>query len=381
MTSLAEPGLIDRPTAGEALRAGFRRARAAGPVRHRDVAAALGVSEAELLAAHMDAPEDGLRAWPLRSAWGELLKALPALGEVMALTRNDSCVHEKVGTYEDVQAEGDAPAMGLVLGPDIDLRVFFSAWSVGFAVHERVADGSRPDQLSLQFFDASGAAVHKIFARPGRTQAQAWQALVERFAMPAAALSWRVQPAASPPPPRADHDVDAARLREGWASLRDTHDFFGLLRRHGVTRTQAFRLADARFAQAVEPGAVRTLLEGAAQSSTPLMVFVGNPGMIQIHTGPVRRVQVMGPWLNVLDPGFNLHLREDHVHEAWVVRKPTRDGLVTSLEVFDRHGETVAMFFGERKPGRSELPAWRQLVASVVNDAAWMDEGHACAAC
>jgi putative hemin transport protein len=76
----------------------------------------------------------------------------------------------------------------------------------------------------------------------------------------------------------------------------------------------------------------------------------------------------MGPWLNVLDPGFNLHLREDHIASAWVVRKPTSDGLVTSLELFDAQGETIAMFFGERKPGRAELCAWRELIDELVGD-------------
>ncbi|MCP2936632.1 hemin-degrading factor, partial [Salmonella enterica subsp. enterica serovar Typhimurium] len=84
------------------------------------------------------------------------------------------------------------------------------------------------------------------------------------------------------------------------------------------------------------------------------MCFVGNPGMIQIHTGPVHRIEVMGPWLNVLDPGFNLHLRQDLVDQTWIVRKPTADGVVTSVELLDAAGETIALFFGERKPGKPE---------------------------
>src|SRR5690348_18119092 len=29
---------------------------------------------------------------------------------------------------------------------------------------------------------------------------------------------------------------------------------------------------------------------------------------------------------NILDPDFNMHLREDLIESAWVVRKPTTDG-------------------------------------------------------
>jgi hypothetical protein len=44
----------------------------------------------------------------------------------------------------------------------------------------------------------------------------------------------------------------------------------------------------------------------------PVMIFVGNMGCIQIHGGPVEKIVPMGPWINVMDPRFNLHLRADH---------------------------------------------------------------------
>ena len=147
--------------------------------------------------------------------------------------------------------------------------------------------------------------------------------------------------------------------------MKDTHEFFPLLRKFNVDRTQALRLAHADFAYRVGNDATRAMLNQAAASGLSIMCFVGNPGMIQIHTGPVTRVEAMGPWLNVLDPGFNLHLREDRIAATWVVRKPTSDGVVTSLELFDAEGETMAMFFGERKPGKPELEAWRTLVAGL----------------
>ena len=99
------------------------------------------------------------------------------------------------------------------------------------------------------------------------------------------------------------------------------------------------------------------------------MVFVGSGGCIQIHTGPVRNIQPLdtphAQWINVLDAGFNLHLRTDRVASVWVVEKPTADGVVTSVEAFDHAGELMAMFFGARKPGKPELQGWRDLVARL----------------
>ena len=53
------------------------------------------------------------------------------------------------------------------------------------------------------------------------------------------------------------------------------------------------------------------------------------------------------------------------IAEAWVVRKPTTDGTVTALELFDAEGEVIAQLFGKRKPGIPELEDWREIAAAL----------------
>ncbi|UXH77552.1 hemin-degrading factor [Roseateles amylovorans] len=348
------------------LRQAFASAREERRARHRDIATDLRISEGELLAAHVgdfSDDESPLRARRLRADWQDLIAALEPLGPVMALTRNESCVHEKVGVYREVSAQGPQRQVGLVLGGAIDLRVFYSHWRHGFALTERLADGAL--QRSLQFFDAAGQAIHKVFLRPDSDLA-AYEALVLNFLSDDQHPGLVADAAWEEPTERPDTLIDIARFRNEWASLRDTHEFFGLLKRHQLSRTQALRLAEPRFAQPLPLSSAQELLSRAAQQGIAIMVFVGNPGMIQIHSGPIAKVAMMGPWINVLDPGFNLHLREDHIASAWLVRKPTVDGLVCSLELFDAQGRTLAMCFGERKPGQAERCDWRNLLESLV---------------
>lgn len=345
-------------------RQAFSSARQQARSRHRNIAQSLQVSEGELIAAHVGdfaEAESPLQATRLRAEWPALIAALEPLGEVMALTRNESCVHEKVGCYRGASGQH---GVGLVLGGAIDLRLFYSVWVHGFAVCERLADGAL--QRSLQFFDASGLAIHKIFMRPS-SDLSAYAGLLDQFRAEDQSAGISTTAKAAEPAERPDAEIDAAGLRAAWASLRDTHDFFGLLKRFGVSRTQALRLADPQYVQALPAGSVHELISRAAQEGISIMVFVGNAGMIQIHSGPVQKVAVMGPWINILDPGFNLHLREDHIASTWAVRKPTVDGLVSSLELFDAQGGTIAMLFGERKPGQAERCDWRTLLDSLAD--------------
>lgn len=339
--------------------------RRGSKARHRDIAEQLQISEGELIASHVGAslsdPTVILHATRLQSDWPRLLASLEPLGEVMALTRNASCVHEKTGTYRNVSHHKQ---MGLVLGEAIDLRVFYQHWAHGFGV---VEETSRGPQRSLQFFDAAGTAIHKIFLTP-TSHVPVYANLVAQFSDGDQAPGITPHPVTPRKVEQPDADIDVAGFRRGWDALRDTHDFFGLLQRFGVTRTQALRLAEAKFVQQVEADDCQSLLQAAATDGVSLMVFVGNPGLIQIHCGPIKKVAAMGPWVNVLDPGFNLHLREDHIASAWLVKKPTVDGLVTSLEVFDAHGETMAMFFGDRKQGKREPCDWRALIDNVLQE-------------
>lgn len=331
--------------------------------RHRDIAEKLQISEGALIAAHAGAQEKAwlLQATRLQADWPVLMKSLEPLGEVMALTRNISCVHEKTGVYKNVSDTGH---VGLVLGGDIDLRAFYSHWAHGFAVSETVDNGV---QQSLQFFDAQGTAIHKIFIKP-QSDVEAYKAFVKHFADENQKPGITTVPAPPLPVDKADNEIDVAGFQAAWRALKDTHDFFGLLKRYGVSRLQSMRLAEKQYVRQANLESARELLETAATEGVALMIFVANSGMVQIHSGVVKKVAVMGPWLNVLDPRFNLHLREDHIASAWVVRKPTVDGIVTALELFDTEGNVIAMFFGERKPGKPELAEWRALVETLLKD-------------
>lgn len=322
-----------------------------GRLRARDAAAALGVSEAELVAAEPDAAR-------LRPDWHEIVAALHAAGPLMALTRNETIVHEKTGVYE--RASG-GPRIGLTLGQDIDLRLFYHRWAFGFTSGFEGVD-ARPN---LQFFDRHGTAVHKVYAVDGTDRA-AFAALAERFRDPGAARDIVVEPAADRPAARDDEEIDVSGFVAAWDAMQDTHEFHDLLKRFGVERDrrQALRLASLDRAEPVAASTFEALVTRAAETALPIMIFVGNPGCIQIHTGPVSNLKTFGDWFNVLDPGFNLHVRTPELDQAWIVRKPTADGTVTSLEVFDRQGALVVSLFGKRKPGQPQDPAWEALVES-----------------
>ncbi|OAP43300.1 iron transporter [Sinorhizobium glycinis] len=333
----------------------IRAYRAANPkLRERDMAAQLGISEAALVAA-----ECGLTASRIDADANRLLARAEELGEVLALTRNDSAVHEKIGVYENVKA---GKAAALVLGSEIDLRVFPSAWAHGFAVSKTDANGDV--RRSLQFFDKWGNAVHKIHLRPD-SDLEAYNRIVADLRLDDQSQEFVAEVGAAAGDEGTDAAVDTEALRDHWMKLTDTHQFHGMLRNLKIGRRQALHAVGEDLAWQLDAGGMETMMRESAVIELPIMCFVGNAGVIQIHSGPVAKIATMGPWLNVMDPTFHLHLRTDHIAELWAVRKPTADGHVTSLEALNAKGEMVIQFFGKRKEGLAERPEWRSLVESL----------------
>lgn len=340
-------------TSAPLLRERYAELRAQQPhLRARDAARTLGVSECELVAAQPTVTR-------LDERWREMFAAFPTLGEAMALTRNEAVVSEIIGVYGAPEFMGEN-GPGQVAGEPIDLRIFLHAWSFGLAVREPFRGKTR---RSLQFFDGRGDAVHKLFLRD-EAHADAFEALITAHANPLGLDDLKVsrEPV---PAPSASGDVDRETLREAWSKMPDPHAFFGLLKKFDLDREESLRRVGAPWAEPVDAGSLRTVLEAARDAKEKIMVFVGNDGMLQIFSDAVHKVVVVDGWTNVLDPTFNLHVHDPLVVRAWRVRKPCNAGTVTSLELYDASGRNVALIFGKRGRREEDPPGWRSIIDSL----------------
>ncbi len=309
----------------------------------RDAAAALRCSELELLLL-----SDSVEVRQLKSDdWSAIIASFESLGEVKTMTRNDNAVIERTGTFANFQSFG---AMAQTLG-EIDTRIFLREWASAWAVTTNTAGVTRK---SIQIYDSSGESIHKLFV--DERQHAAFAALVTQFSVPLSASTLPSLSVPTKPTEVSDDTIDTAAFLARWDAMTDTHQFHGLLREFGVSRTQALRLAGPTRAVPVQHAALHTLLNGAAATNERIMIFVGNRGIVQIYIGEIHKVVHASGWLNILDPGFNLHVKEEGFAQSWVVTKQSSDGPIRSLEVFDASGATITQIFGKRSEGEGSTP-------------------------
>ncbi|ROR99295.1 hemin-degrading factor [Raoultella terrigena] len=315
----------------------------------RDIAAEMGISEAELTEARL-----GYDAVRLQDDARAILAALEAVGETKCICRNEYAVHEQVGEFTHQHLSGHA---GLVLNPRaLDLRLFLSQWASAFHLTDN-------DRQSIQFFDHHGDALLKVYAIE-QTDMVAWDALIAEHTQ-SEPTPLEIRPAEIA---KYADAVDAAALESEWRAMTDVHQFFVLLRKHNLSRQQAFRAVSDDLACRIENDALPRLLGAIREEGNEIMIFVGNRGCVQIFTGALEKLLPMRGWLNIFNSTFTLHLREDSVDEVWVTRKPTTDGHVTSVELFAKDGTQIAQLFGQRSEGHPEQEQWRSQVDRLTTE-------------
>ncbi|MCI9843386.1 heme ABC transporter ATP-binding protein [Flavobacterium pectinovorum] len=311
------------------------------------IAETLGVTEAELLFLGL-----GENVILLRPEMETILARIEDLGLVKGVTYNEHCKTERIGVYRNFSKEEYTT---LFLGEDIDLRIFAGRWKFALAVEEKGKE-------SLQFFDTNGNAVHQIYLTGGSYR-QVYLDLVNEFKQKDQSVPVIEKTIRKQMQERRDAEIDISDFHQAWNNMQDTHDFFGLVKRFGLTRMQALRLAPQNRARQVSLESFRRTILQCSNAKIPIMMFTANEGCVQINTGQLANVTSNGEWLTFSElSGGETKLNEDAVHSVWHVVKPTADGDVNSLELYGANGNMVVQFFGERKPGKTELESWKKAV-------------------
>lgn len=327
----------------------------------------LGVSELELLLASPDSQYLGSNCVDVLNA----LTKLPT-DKLESIVRNDFAVHEKLGKFQNLKA---GKKMGIMLNVGgLDLRYFMSKWKHILAVTN--TKNNKRAIHSIQFFDGQGNAINKVYLK-NMDDLPHWQSMLDEIITsmgnnaeaktieldaPEELKDWQLKTL---------NDENKKTLHEKWLGMTDVHQFFGILADLEIDRASSYIQAPDGMATKLNPHACEQLLNLVQQKACPIMIFVGNTGVVQIQTGTVKTVNRMGDWLNILDKDhndFTLHLKDSGISQLWWVKRPIVDGYVTCIEAFDDKGRTIATIFGQRQEGNPELDLWVEITDQIAKD-------------
>lgn len=289
-----------------------------------------------------------------------LLKRLDSISDLTELTRNASALLEKDHVSGAVYSGTD---LDFASAESLHLRIFPSRWKYGYALEEHHPyTGDR--QHSLQFFDCCGNMLHKIVVNETSDVASFRQLVREHAAADQTQPQVLIAQSDCSIADASYIDVDA--LRAEWALPHDHDDF---LKRHEAfdqQRLRKLRLAGKAFAYQVANESVRAILQRMTDFGTSVMTLVGNAGIVQAYYGKIKNIGAKDSRLRIMNSGFRMLLQEDHIDSVWVAKKPTADGIITSLELFNRKGMHIASFLSKKSGGQPEPREWREAIMHLM---------------
>ncbi len=325
-------------------------------LRSREAAKRLNVTEAELLASCANDTSFHLMNHP-----EALLSALQTVGEVLIVTRNESVILEKKGTFKDLVFDTQN-GFKILKSDSLGLHLLLNSCRYTFLVIEEKHIGHRK---SLQFFDRHGQAVQKIYLTQNSNE-QAFEKIITRFISSYQPTYLDIS--------KDETDKQSASkqqatkwpaLSEDGQTIQSSHDFFKLLIGRNVSRQQAYDNVGRDLAYEIVPSALQPLCEMAKQDNISLTLAVGNSACMQFHSGPVDKAGEHGQWFNMLNSDFNLYTNSHRITQAWVIRKPQQGNPITLIEFFDDQDHLALQITAINKPDIPESSQWRELVAQL----------------
>ncbi|WP_083439093.1 ChuX/HutX family heme-like substrate-binding protein [Herbaspirillum autotrophicum] len=298
----------------------------------------------------------------LQGPFAPLLQRLNEVGNVTDLTCNHSASLEKHNVSGDIYhphlSDTDNESAEAV-----HLRIFYPQWQYGFALLDD-ANCDGPPQYSFQFFDHRGEMMHKILMHDS-SDLDAFRRLAGDFASPDQSSPLQLA-SGTAQADGIDNTIDINALRADWAHAHSPDDFLQQQEQFDQQRLRKLRLAGKAFAYQVANDSARIILQRMAEFGTSVMSQVGNAGIVQAYYGKIKNIRSRDSLMGIMNSGFRMQLREDHIDSVWVAKKPTTDGIVTSLELFNRQGTRIASFLSKKGSGQPEPREWRDAVMRLL---------------
>jgi putative hemin transport protein len=297
----------------------------------------------------------------LQGEFAPLLQRLAALGNLTEVTRNSSALLEKDHVSGTLYVNNEirfAPAESM------HLRIFYSQWEHGYALEEH-DHATNTAQHSLQFFDRHGSMMHKIKLSDSR-DIGAFRQVVSDHAAPEQLTPAQLLATDDGATDTAPRQIDVDALRADWAHTHNHQDFVQRQEIFDQQRLRKLRLAGKAFAYQVANDSARIILQRMTEFGTAIMAQVGNAGIVQAYYGKIKNIGIKDSRLKIMNSGFRMLLREDHIDSVWVAKKPTTDGIITSLELFNRQGMHIASFLSKKDNGHPEPREWRESIMRLL---------------
>ena len=272
-------------------------------VRIRDAAYQMKVSEAELLSTEINETVSFLLIEDMAAFIKDVLK----VDKIMLLIRSDYVVHEKTIKTKNIRLEDNQII-------DLDKNdcsiLDFNIDAFEYVFFQKKMHSNR-ELKSFQFFDKAGMAILKIYLK-GKDLGF-FDEIDLKYKK---TYNYEMQ---------SDLDINNSNLLDSKIKINLPFD----------------TINSKTTCRDISVKSLRLILENASDMKTPIQIHALGLGTIQYHRNTVRNIVDYGPWVNVIDQKFNLHVLENGLTRASLIQYQFKDCQQYLINFFDKNNTHV----------------------------------------
>ena len=247
-------------------------------VRIRDAAKKLDVSEAELLSTLIEYSVDYINF----DSYQNFIKKILSLDKIMLLTRSDNVVHEIIINTNDIEInQHDLIYNKNTQNPLLQIKSDDIAYTFS-----ELKEHQGKNLFSFQFFNGYGDSIAKIYLK-GKTESLFRKIILEH---------------------KIDYDYSIQKKQPHINKKIDCSNSLSIEYKSIPKNATKFK-ASKKF----DGTTLRTVMEGLAKKSISVQFHAIAPNAVQYYYGKIKNVIDYGPWINVIDKTFNIHILENKI--------------------------------------------------------------------
>ena len=259
-------------------------------VRIRDAARELQTTEAELLSTEID---DNTYYLSIDN-FQKFIEQVLSVDKLMFLIRSDIAVHEVTVDSCNMQLKNNC-----ILDSDNSIILDFDR-NLFKHVFYQIKNHANKNLRSFQIFDSNGNASLKIYLK-GKDESK----------FDNIGLKYKINYNYEiPPVTHLNHKI------ANYHSDKKVNFYF-----------TDYIERDSRNQKKIKKESLRMILNSASDNKTPIQIHGIGPGSVQYYKGRIKNIVDYGPWINVIDRTFNLHLLEDKLGVSFLTKYSSKSSM------------------------------------------------------
>jgi len=345
--------LFDRPIAKTQLQETYKNVcEKYGELSDREAKKILGVTELDIVDQQL-----GVSSVALKTSFLGIVNSLSSLGYTTTEVYNNVAVQECRGFYMATACE-DTINIIMANAKEAGIKLLLDSWQCIYAVRKLTELGYR---YSFQIFDKNGSVVQKIFMR-SQSNFYAYQDIVNNYKDSFCKNTPIINKVVS----NIYKEVDVRELILDWRKAKSISHAEELTKKYKLSYQEIYRYIGDVYAEELPVKKLEVIMEQVTERNMPMSFYTFNNGASQYYSGTLDSAYASGDYLYCIAADFSLKILETGIANAWLVRKATSGGIVTSLEFYDSYGSQLLKVHGQYDSHYGESIHWKRLAESTL---------------